>query len=247
MYIKKTTTKKAADGSHYATYRIVTSERILGRVKQRTLLTIGSVFDLEESLWAQLCKRIDDIVNGRLSLIPTKHEVDKYAQEFAARIIAELSLPVTEKEVSSEKERYQEIDVTSLELLKPRSVGVEHLALHAAQMLQLPDILTHVGLTPSQRTMALASITGRMTKPGSERATWEWLNNQSALDELLEVDFSRQSIMGLYRVSDTLLKNKEVIEECLFARIRSLFSLQDRMIERTYTRGLSIPARVDYA
>lgn len=241
MYIRKTTTKKAADGTHYATYRIVTSERILGRVKQRTLLTIGSAFDLEESLWAQLCKRIDDIVNGRLSLIPTKQEVEKYAQEFAARIIAELSLPVTEKEVSSEEERYKEVDVSSLELLKPRSVGVEHLALHAAQMLQLPDILMHVGLTPSQSAMALAGITGRMAKPGSERATWEWLTKQSALGELLEVDFSSQSVMGLYRVSDTLLKNKEMIEERLFARIRSLFSLQETVVlydlTNTYFEG----------
>ena len=240
MYIRKTTTKKAADGSHYPTFRIVTSERVLGKVKQRTLLTIGSSFDLHESLWAQLCKRIDDIINGRLALLTPKLEVEKFAQEFAARIIAELSLPGAVKEESIE-ERYKEVDVFTLELLKPRCVGVEHLALHAAQMLQLHDILKNVGFAPSQIALALASITGRMAKPNSERATWKWLTNQSALGELLEVDFSSQSVMGLYRVSDKLLQHKKIIEELLFARIRSLFSLRETIVlydlTNTYFEG----------
>lgn len=238
MFIRKTTTKKAADGTHYSSFRIVTSERILGKVKQRTLLTIGSCFELEETLWQQLCKRIDDIINGRLSLLPQKHEIEKYAQEFAARIIAELSIPITEKE---EKERYSEVDISTVELLQPRSVGVEHLALHAVNMLQLPDILKQGGFTQPQVTMALASIVGRMAKPSSEKATWEWLTNHSALGELLEVDFSRNSVMGLYRVSDKLLQNKEMIEEFLFARICSLFSLRETVVlydlTNTYFEG----------
>ena len=236
MYIRKTTTKRAADGTRYATFRIVTSERILGRVKQRTLITIGSGFELEEKFWSQLCKRIDDIINGRLSLLPQKQEIEKYAQEFAARIIAELATPVTEKE-----EKYNEVDVATVEFLQPRSVGVEHVALHAANMLQLPDILKKVGFMPSQIAMALAGIVGRMAKPDSERATWEWLTNQSALGELLGVDFSRNSAMGLYRMSDKLLRNKEIIEEFLFARIRSLFSLRETVVlydlTNTYLEG----------
>jgi transposase len=238
MYIRKTTTKKAADGTRYSTYRIVTSERILGKVKQRTLLNIGSCFELEEKFWPQLCKRIDDIVNGRLSLLPPIQEIEEYAQQFAARIIAELSAPVTEIE---EKEKYSEVDVSTVELLQPRSVGVEHAALHAANTLQLPDILKKVGFTQPQVTMALAGIVGRMAKPGSERATWEWLTNQSALGELLEVDFSRNSAMGLYRVSDKLLQHKELIEKFLFTRICSLFSLRETVVlydlTNTYFEG----------
>ena len=241
MYIRKTTTKKAPDGAHYATFRIVASERVMGKVKQRTLLTIGSGFDLDESLWGQLAKRIDDIIAGRLSLLPPNQEIEKFAQEFAARIIAERSVAVTKTEENIEEERYKEVDITTLELLQPRSVGVEHLALHASQMLQLPDILKSVGFTPSQIAMALGSITGRMAKPGSERATWEWLTSQSALGELLGVDFSRQSIMGLYRVSDKLLQSKEIIEDLLFAQIRSLFSLRETVVlydlTNTYFEG----------
>jgi hypothetical protein len=89
--------------------------------------------------------------------------------------------------------------------------------------------------------MALAGIVGRMAKPNSERATWEWLTKQSALGELLKVDFARNSVMGLYRVSDKLLQNKEIIENLLFARIRSLFSLRETValydLTNTYFEG----------
>jgi hypothetical protein len=238
MYIRKTTTKKAADGTHYSTYRIVTSERVLGKVKQRTLIHIGSCFELEEKFWTQLCRRINDIIHGRLSLLPNVQEVEQYAQEFAARIIAELSTSVTEKE---ETKKYDEVDASTVELLQPRSAGVEHVALHATNMLQLPDILKKAGFVQSQVAMALAGIVGRMAKPSSERATWEWLTNQSALGELLGVDFSKHSVMGLYRVSDKLLQHKEMIEECLFDNIRSLFSLRETVVlydlTNTYFEG----------
>jgi len=241
MFIRKTTTKKAADGTPYSTFRIVTSERVMGKVKQRTLLTIGSCFELEEAFWPQLCKRIDDIINGRLSLLPQKHEIEQYAQQLAARIIAELSIAVAEKEQCNEDERYQEVDISTVKTLQPRSVGGEHLALHGANLLQLPDILKQVGFTQPQVIMALASIVGRMVKPNSERATWQWLTKQSALGELLEVDFSGNSVMGLYRASDALLQHKELIEKLLFDRIRSLFSLGETVIlydlTNTYFEG----------
>jgi transposase len=241
MYIRRTTTKKAQDGTRYPTFRIVTSERVMGKVKQRTLLNIGSVFELRENLWSQLCKRIGDIINGRLSLIQTNHEVEKFAQEFAARIIAERSVSVTKAEKESEEGKYEEIDVSTLEMHKPRSVGVEHLALHAMQMLELPDILKNIGFTPSQSALSLAGIVGRMAKPGSERSTWQWLTKQSALGELLEEDFTKYSSMGLYRASDKLLQNKKIIEERLFTRIRSLFSLQESVVlydlTNTYFEG----------
>lgn len=241
MYIRKTTTKKAPDGNPYSTFRIVTSERVQGKVKQRTLLNIGSCFDLNELLWAQLCKRIEDILTGNIPLIPNAYEIEKYAQEFAARIIAERSSTVSENTKTQKKERFEEIDAESLQLLAPRSVGVEHVALHGAQMLHLPNILQKVGMTQPQVAMALGSVVARMAKPGSEKATWSWLTEQSALEELLDVDFSRQSKMRLYRVSDLLIRHKEQIEKLLFTRIRSLFSHETTVtlydLTNTYFEG----------
>jgi hypothetical protein len=238
MYIRKTTTKKAADGSYYTTFRIVASERVQGTVKQRTVLTIGSGFDLDDGAWPQLCKRIDDILGGALSLIATERKIEDYAQNFAARIIAERSISLPEKKESA---NYEEVDVASLELTQPRSVGVENVALHAAKLLGLPEILQKVGLTQTQINLSLAGIIGRMANPGSERATWRWLTGQSALGELMVVDFSRHSAMGLYRTSDKLLQQKEKIEELLFDKICSIFSLRTTVtlydLTNTYFEG----------
>ena len=40
-----------------------------------------------------------------------------------------------------------------------------------------------------QRALAMASVIARMARPGSERASWRWLCERSALGELLGVDF----------------------------------------------------------
>ncbi|MDL2321580.1 hypothetical protein LJC47_04480, partial [Desulfosarcina sp. OttesenSCG-928-B08] len=76
MYIRKTTTKKDAKGTPYSTFRIVSSERVQGKVKQRTLLNIGSNFDLDAQLWSQLCKRIEDILTKQIPLFPAPYEIE---------------------------------------------------------------------------------------------------------------------------------------------------------------------------
>ena len=62
----------------------------------------------------------------------------------------------------------------------------------------------------------MASIIARMAAPGSERASWRWLCERSALGELLGVDFERMSMMRLYRASDALLAQRAAIEAHLF-------------------------------
>lgn len=48
---------------------------------------------------------------------------------------------------------------------------------------------------------------------------------QSALGELLDVDFEGVALPRLYQVSDKLLRHREQIEEQLFGRLCNLFNL----------------------
>jgi hypothetical protein len=82
------------------------------------------------------------------------------------------------------------------------------------------------GVNGIQRAVAMESIIGRMAHPISERGTWNWLADNSATDELLNVDFAGMPVMRLYRVSDILIRRREDIEKALYARISDLFSLQ---------------------
>ena len=119
----------------------------------------------------------------------------------------------------------QKVDVDSLELIRPRSVGVEHVGLWAMDQLGLRSCLHELGMGPSLRAAAIGSIIARMARPGSERATGRWLGERSALDELLGVDFQTLDPMQLYRASDALMAHREAIEHHLFDRAMDLFDL----------------------
>ncbi len=71
---------------------------------------------------------------------------------------------------------YHEVDVASLQLVRPRSVGVEHAGLAALELLELPRILAEAGFNGNQQAAAIGSVIGRMAAPGSELATWRWLH-----------------------------------------------------------------------
>ena len=58
-----------------------------------------------------------------------------------------------------------------MELVRPRSIGVEHVGLEVLKWLGLPEILTVAGFNGIQQAAALDSIIGRMAEPGSELAT----------------------------------------------------------------------------
>ncbi|GAB6044263.1 hypothetical protein JCM17961_49480 [Endothiovibrio diazotrophicus] len=46
MYIRRTRTRNTTTGEGYYTHRLVSSERVGGKVRQRTLLNLGRHFDV---------------------------------------------------------------------------------------------------------------------------------------------------------------------------------------------------------
>ncbi len=107
-------------------------------------------------------------------------------------------------------------------MTQPRSVGIEHVGLHAASELGLLETLNELGINGVVQASILGNLIGRMGQPGSELATWNWLQRHSALGELIDVDFGSMSHMSLYRASDVLMKHRAVIETHLFGTARTL-------------------------
>lgn len=239
MYIRQTKTRSAKAGEDYFTFRLVASERVGTKVRQRTLLNLGTNFSLAKNLWSRLCARIDQLLAGQGNLLSETPEIEELAQHYAARLLA-LDAPVSSPQ-GDQVVDYQEVDVASLELVRPRSVGVEHVGVAALTELGLPQILEAAGLNGVQRSAAMGSIIGRMAAPGSELATLRWLKERSALGELLGVDFATMSTMRLYRTSDLLVKHRHTIETALFAQIQTLFSLPESVtlfdLTNTYFEG----------
>jgi transposase len=245
MFIRKTTTRNKSDTESYFTFRLVASERTGDQVRQITLLNLGRHFDLPQPDWPRLCARIDALLAGQPGMLPEPEAIEVLAQRFAARLIAAqpgpgkpLAAPPPVAPEPAQPEAaapsavsakpgplYAEVDVASLQLTRPRAVGVESAGLAAMDWLGIDRILTDLGFNGVQRDAAAGLLIGRMAAPGSEMATWRWLRERSALGELLDVDFEAMPPIRLYRTSDLLVRHRDKIEAALFTNIQGLFDL----------------------
>jgi hypothetical protein len=66
---------------------------------------------------------------------------------------------------------YQRVDLARVEVIRPRSVGAEQVALEALRRLGLDRKLEELGFNRHQLSAAIGTLVGRMVQPGSELAT----------------------------------------------------------------------------
>jgi hypothetical protein len=272
MFIRRTQTRSRVSGEPYITHRLAHSARVGNVIKQTTLLNLGSHFDLPQAQWPALTQRIDELVRGQHSILDATlpEAVQAFAQRFAAQLIARqrpvpslgtapaapaaaappapLAAPPTKASgrpapAAGEIARYQEIDLDSLELVDPRSVGVEHAALSVMRQCGLEAKLEQLGLNRPQIAAAVGNIVARMAQPGSELAAHAWLKDTSGLGELIDFDFEGMDLNRLYRASDALYKHREALQEHLFGQARSMFALGQTItlydLTNTYFEGVA--------
>jgi transposase len=247
MFIRRSPTRNKTSGESYFTFRLVRSERIGGKVRQVTLLNLGRHFPVARDDWPLLCSRIEQLIGGQTSLLPVElaasaeRLAQRYAAQLVARAVPQRGVPAERAEAAAKAPPAVAVDVDSLELVRPRSVGVEHVAVWALATLGVLELLAELGLNGVQRAAVVGNLIGRMAAPGSERATWQWLCQTSALGELLDVDYEGLSLMRLYRASDQLMRHREAIETQLFGRVRDLFGLDETItlydLTNTYFEG----------
>jgi hypothetical protein len=234
MFIRRTQTRNTLSGESYFTFRLVRSERVGGKVKQLTLLNLGRHFEVDAVHWPVLCARIEELLGGQASLVPVDSPaaLERHAQRLVAQLVAQGKGACSPESAAGYGQTapvqtgdLQTVDVDSMELVRPRSVGVEAAALWAMRQVDFQGVLRELGFSGPQRAVALGSIIGRMALPASELATHAWLSRQSGLGELLDVDFEAVGLSSLYRVSDRLLASRAALETALFDRVQDLFGL----------------------
>jgi hypothetical protein len=87
MFIRRTNTRSSTTGEAYFTYRLVEAVRVGKVVRQRTLLNLGTHFDLPQADWADLAGRIGEVLQGQAALLTVSPVVAAQAQRYAAQII----------------------------------------------------------------------------------------------------------------------------------------------------------------
>ena len=175
VFIRRTQTRNRTSGEPYTTHRLVQSSRVGNAVRQITLLNLGSHFELPQAEWPALAKHIDELLRGQSPLLDASlsETGQALAQRYAAQLIAlrPSATTITAAQAAqadpNEPGRYQEVDLDSLDLVRPRSVGVEHAALWAMRQLGLEDKLAELGLNRPQIAAAIGNIVGRMAHRSS--------------------------------------------------------------------------------
>ncbi len=226
MYIRRTQTRNSATGEAYYTHRLVQSVRVGSQVRQTTLLNLGRHFALAQEEWPALCARLEEILSGQGALLGGvgSMRVEREAQRLFARWLARQPMAATTAGAASAPD-VQAVDVDSLALSRPRTVGVEAVGLWAMAEVDWVGLLQALGLTGPQRALIVGAIIGRMAAPGSERATHRWLGERSGLGELLDLDFAALPLVPFYRAADGLMRHRAVIEQRLFARVSERLAL----------------------
>jgi hypothetical protein len=146
--------------------------------------------------WIALTGRIEELIEellrGQGTLMHDNQTVESLAQRYAAQLIAQRSRDDAARSTATDSrspdqggtketlERFQEVDLSTLALVRPRTVGVEHAALSALRDLGFDNKLKQLGFNTPQIAASLGNIIGRMAAPASEHATHTWLQCNAA-------------------------------------------------------------------
>ncbi len=207
-------------------------------MRQKTLLNLGRHFDIKQEDWPLLCQRIKELMESSPRLLafePPAPDIEAEARRIVTRLLER------QGHTTPTPTSWDVVDMATAATSDARTIGVEHAALAALDLLGLPALLDELGFKPRQKGCALASIVGRMTAPGSERKTSRWLRTRSALGEMLGLDFGMLNDMALHRAADKLWSNRLRIEDHLFATCQTLFDLTPTIslydLTNTYFEG----------
>jgi hypothetical protein len=148
MYIRRTQTRNSTTGERYFTHRLVRSERVGGKVRQVTVLNLGRQFALGQADWPVLCARLQEILSGQEALLGGAESVvvEREAQRLAAQLLARQGEGAPAESVAATAPaEVHSVAVDSLTLNRPRTVGVEALALWAMRQVEFVGLLARRG------------------------------------------------------------------------------------------------------
>lgn len=231
MFIREAS--KTAKGKTYVQHQLIRSVRTPAGPRQRVELNLG-VLDVPREKWKELADAIESYVHNQPSLFLTDLTIDGLAKHYANMIIRRRIREFGERsEVAEEPQRDQRdlvtIDVKSEKKQDSRTVGPEHVALCQMARYQFDRILRNCDFQGTQIALAKMLVAGRMVHPASERETARWLNDHSALGELLGVE-QRVYDNALHRVANLLWEQHDRIEQQLAQAARDAFQLPDTIL-----------------
>ncbi len=257
MFIKTIIKTEKKTGKQYNYFRLCESYRIGDKVRHRSIVSMGKLEGIEgKENKKLLADCIESIIKGEnpLLLFEIKPEIEKYAREFANRIINEKLLDIAPKVQSTinmevKDTDYEIIDMNSVRHEEVREIGSEWLCSQALEQLGLKKVLTSsCGFNETSSNIAMTHIVSRAVFPASEHKTAHWIKDNSAVSSLFGIPISKIDRFKLYRASNNLYNQKEAIERHLSTKTNELFDLNDKIVfydlTNTYFEGRKVDSKI---
>jgi transposase len=205
MFLRSTNRKK--DGKDHLYLSIVENRRVsAGKTVQRTVLYLGEINDQQQAGWRK-----------------TLEVFDEQEQRYTG-----LSLFPDDREIPPDALDSVQVKLSGLELRRPRLFGHCWLACELWQQLGLDEFwqthLPEAREAVSWEKVLRLLVVNRLLDPGSEfRVHRQWFVD-SAMDELLQTDFTVAEKDRLYRCLDRILAYKQELFVWLKQKWADLFA-----------------------
>lgn len=236
MFIRCIKKQRSKDSKVFNQYTLAQTSRIDGKVKQISILYLGSdelLADLDNRFI--VLKILKSKIFGQPELFPSNcpKELEQLAFGYYGKYLlkykgqgkpAPTSIPPV-----PDKSEFHKIDVIGLAVERVRSFGAENLCKQVLDKLELARCFKQMGLNSKEITKALISISSRALFAASEHKTAQILLTNSELQQCYRYD-EKITHKQLYAVADKLHQNKDRIDQFLYNRVTDMFDLKDNLV-----------------
>jgi transposase len=207
MHLK--THRRKKDGKDHRYFSVIENRRLrTGKMAQRRVLYLGEINDTQQAAWRKTLEVFDE----------------------NERRFTELSLFPEDREIPQDALNSIQIKLDQMQLQRPRAWGNCWLGCELWRQLRM-DEFWNTQLPPNREAVAWERVlqllvVNRLIDPGSEfRVHRQWFD-QSAMAELLGVDFTVAEKDRLYRCLDRIGGHKQELFVYLRQRWQDLFGAQ---------------------
>ena len=235
MFIRQVKKQRSKTSKVFYQYTLVQAARVNGKVKQRSILYLGSdkLFENESNrkkvlaiLKSKIFKQSElfpQDVSGELKSLALQC-YEKYCIKYEQDEHNPTSIPP-----QPEKSEFHNIDIIGLEVENVKEFGAEHLCKQMLDKLGLEAYLKSLGMSHEQANKALISIACKAIYSASEYKTSQIIETNSELTSLYSYD-KKITHKQLYTISDILYKHKLSIDKYLYNRITDMFDINDKLV-----------------
>ena len=125
---------------------------------------------------------------------------------------------------------FQLVDIKSVNIENNKTFGSENLCKQIAEKLDFHQCFKNLGFSDSENTLAQISVISRALFSASEYKTAQYLEDNSSLKSLFNMDDVKISHQNLYKISDKIYENKIEIDKYIYSKILNVFNLDDSIV-----------------